>query len=123
MHPAFAADLFEALEFGKHVLVEKPPAMRGDEMGDLVATAERHNKVLMPGHLLLYHPGVRKLKQLQVENTRLKQLVAMQRVQPDALMSWRISTAMRYPDFLRLAGYVSSSEAPQRGMHQNARQT
>jgi predicted dehydrogenase len=54
----------QALEFDKHVLVEKPPAMRGDEMGDLVATAERHGKVLMPGHLLLYHPGVRKLKEL-----------------------------------------------------------
>ena len=54
----------QALEFGKHVLVEKPPAMRADEMEDLVATAERHGKVLMPGHLLLYHPGVKKLKQL-----------------------------------------------------------
>src|SRR6202521_6489751 len=54
----------QALEFDKHVLVEKPPAMRGDEMGDLVATAERHGRVLMPGHLLLYHPAVRKLKEL-----------------------------------------------------------
>jgi predicted dehydrogenase len=54
----------QALEFDKHVLVEKPPAMRGDEMVDLVATADRHDKVLMPGHLLLYHPGVRKVKEL-----------------------------------------------------------
>jgi predicted dehydrogenase len=54
----------QALEFGRHVLVEKPPAMRADEMEDLVATAERHGRVLMPGHLLLYHPGVRKLKLL-----------------------------------------------------------
>jgi predicted dehydrogenase len=53
-----------ALEYGKHVLVEKPPAMRGDEMEDLVATADRHERVLMPGHLLLYHPGVRKVKEL-----------------------------------------------------------
>src|SRR5438876_3335037 len=53
-----------ALEFDKHVLVEKPPAMRADEMEDLVATAERHGKVLMPGHLLLYHPGVQKVKEL-----------------------------------------------------------
>ena len=53
-----------ALEAGKHVLVEKPPAMRGDEMADLCALAEEHRRVLMPGHLLLYHPGVRKLKEL-----------------------------------------------------------
>jgi predicted dehydrogenase len=53
-----------ALEFDKHVLVEKPPAMRADEMEDLVAIAERHRKILLPGHLLLYHPGVRKVKEL-----------------------------------------------------------
>jgi predicted dehydrogenase len=54
----------QALEAGKHVFVEKPPAMRGDEMAELVALAEERGRVLMPGHLLLYHPGVLKLKQL-----------------------------------------------------------
>jgi predicted dehydrogenase len=54
----------QALELGKHVMVEKPPAMRADEMEDLVAIAERHGRVLMPGHLLLYHPGVKKVKKL-----------------------------------------------------------
>jgi predicted dehydrogenase len=53
-----------ALEAGKHVLVEKPPAMKGSEMDELVRLAEDRNLVLMPGHLLLYHPGVRKLKEL-----------------------------------------------------------
>jgi predicted dehydrogenase len=53
-----------ALAAGKHVLVEKPPAMRGAEMEELVALAEEGRLVLMPGHLLLYHPGVQKLKQL-----------------------------------------------------------
>jgi predicted dehydrogenase len=53
-----------ALEAGKHVLVEKPPAMNAAEADDLVATAERADRVLMPGHLLLYHPAVRKLKEL-----------------------------------------------------------
>ena len=53
-----------ALEAGKHVLVEKPPAMRGVEMDELVRLAEERNLVLMPGHLLLYHPGVLKLKEL-----------------------------------------------------------
>ena len=54
----------EALEAGKHVFVEKPPAMKGAEMEELLALAQAKNLVLMPGHLLLYHPGVLKLKEL-----------------------------------------------------------
>jgi predicted dehydrogenase len=53
-----------ALAARKHVLVEKPPAMRGEEMDELVRLAEDHDLVCMPGHLLLYHPGVQKLKEL-----------------------------------------------------------
>src|SRR3954449_950399 len=53
-----------ALEAGKHVFVEKPPAMRAAEMEELCELAEERDLVLMPGHLLLYHPGVEKLKQL-----------------------------------------------------------
>lgn len=53
-----------ALEAGKHVFVEKPPAMRGAEMEELVTLARGAGKVLMPGHLLLYHPGLRKVKEL-----------------------------------------------------------
>ena len=54
----------QALEAGKHVFVEKPPAMRAAEMEELVELSEERGQVLMPGHLLLYHPGVRKLKEL-----------------------------------------------------------
>ena len=54
----------QALEAGKHVLVEKPPAMRAAEMDELVGLARERGLVLMPGHLLLYHPGVQKLKEL-----------------------------------------------------------
>ncbi len=54
----------QALAAGKHVFVEKPPAMRGAEIDELVALAAANDLVLMPGHLLLYHPGVRKLKEL-----------------------------------------------------------
>jgi predicted dehydrogenase len=53
-----------ALEAGKHIFVEKPPAMRGAEMEELLALAQERGRVLMPGHLLLYHPGVLKLKEL-----------------------------------------------------------
>ncbi len=54
----------QALEAGRHVFVEKPPAMRGAEMEELVQLARAAGKVLMPGHLLLYHPGLRKVKEL-----------------------------------------------------------
>ena len=54
----------QALAAGKHALVEKPPAMRASEMEELVALAAERQRVLMPGHLLLYHPGVQKLKEL-----------------------------------------------------------
>jgi predicted dehydrogenase len=54
----------QALEAGKHVFVEKPPAMRAVEMDELVRLAAERDLVLMPGHLLLYHPGVLKVKEL-----------------------------------------------------------
>src|SRR5574340_884037 len=44
------------LESGRHVLVEKPPAMRGHEMDELVALAAVRELVLMPGHLHLLDP-------------------------------------------------------------------
>jgi predicted dehydrogenase len=58
----------QALLASKHTFVEKPPAMRGDEMEELRSLAEERELVLMPGHLLLYHPGVRKLKDLIESN-------------------------------------------------------
>src|SRR5207248_4748807 len=39
-------------------------AMRAAEMDELVGLAAGRGLVLMPGHLLLYHPGVQKLKEL-----------------------------------------------------------
>jgi predicted dehydrogenase len=53
-----------ALEAGKHVFVEKPPAMQVAEMEELIGLADARGLVLMPGHLLLYHPAVQKLKEL-----------------------------------------------------------
>ena len=53
-----------ALAAGKHVFVEKPMALGADDAEELVALAEERGLVLMPGHLLLYHPGVAKLKEL-----------------------------------------------------------
>jgi predicted dehydrogenase len=56
----------EALLAGKHVFVEKPLALSSTLAAQLVALAEERGLVLMPGHLLLYHPGVDKLKEIVV---------------------------------------------------------
>jgi len=64
----------EALLAGKHVFVEKPLALSSALGEQLVALAEERALVLMPGHLLLYHPGVAKLKNL-VESEELGRLL------------------------------------------------
>jgi predicted dehydrogenase len=53
-----------ALEADKHVFVEKPLAMSGDQADQLVRFAEERSRSLMVGHVLLFHPAVRKLKEL-----------------------------------------------------------
>jgi predicted dehydrogenase len=53
-----------ALRAGKHVLVEKPLALCTEEGSELVKLAEREKRVLMVGHILLYHPGVNRLRSL-----------------------------------------------------------
>jgi len=49
------------LQAGKDVFVEKPLALKVSHAEELVALATRHNRILMVGHLLLYHPAVRYL--------------------------------------------------------------
>jgi predicted dehydrogenase len=52
------------LRAGKHALIEKPMALRAAEAEELCAAAKAGGRVLMVGHLLEYHPGVRAVKQL-----------------------------------------------------------
>jgi predicted dehydrogenase len=49
------------LEAGKHCFVEKPLAQNAADAERMAALAEEKGKVLMVGHLLEYHPGVRQL--------------------------------------------------------------
>jgi len=53
-----------ALEAGKDVFVEKPLCLHVEEAEELVGLAERTGRILMVGHLLQYHPCVRKLQQM-----------------------------------------------------------
>jgi UDP-2-acetamido-3-amino-2,3-dideoxy-glucuronate N-acetyltransferase len=49
---------------GKHVFVEKPLALTGEEAQDLIEIAEKNHLILMVGHILQYHRAVIKLKEL-----------------------------------------------------------
>jgi UDP-2-acetamido-3-amino-2,3-dideoxy-glucuronate N-acetyltransferase len=53
-----------ALEAGKDVYVEKPLALSVREGQEIVDIAEREKRILMVGHILQYHSGVMKLKEL-----------------------------------------------------------
>lgn len=59
----------EALECDKDVYAEKPLALRESEGVQLVELADRRKRILMVGHILQYHPAVRKLKQLITAGT------------------------------------------------------
>lgn len=54
----------QALLAGKHVFVEKPLALKTSEAQELVQLSVECDRRLMVGHLLLYHPAVKKIKEL-----------------------------------------------------------
>jgi predicted dehydrogenase len=54
----------ESLLAGKDVLVEKPMAMRSEEAKEMVEIAEKKGRILMVGHLLVYHPVVDRLREM-----------------------------------------------------------
>jgi predicted dehydrogenase len=62
--PSHAALAIRALGAGKHCFVEKPLAQSVADAEQVVAAAREAGRVLMVGHLLEYHPGVEKLKEI-----------------------------------------------------------
>ncbi len=62
--PSHAELAVRVLEAGKHCFVEKPLAQSVPDAERAVAAAQASGRILMVGHLLEYHPGVRKLKEL-----------------------------------------------------------
>jgi UDP-2-acetamido-3-amino-2,3-dideoxy-glucuronate N-acetyltransferase len=61
MHYSFAK---EAILAGKHVYVEKPLVLHDAEAEELIALAAKHDRILMVGHLLQYHPVFVELKRM-----------------------------------------------------------
>jgi predicted dehydrogenase len=53
-----------ALRAGKHVLVEKPMSTSVADADEMVRLSEERQRVLMVGHLMLYHPAVERLREI-----------------------------------------------------------
>ncbi len=62
--PTHAALAECVLRAGKHCFVEKPLAQSVADAERVVAAADEAGRLLMVGHLLEYHPGVARLKEL-----------------------------------------------------------
>lgn len=54
----------EALKKGKDVFVEKPLASTVAEAEKLATEAEKRERILMVGHLMIFHPAIIRLKEL-----------------------------------------------------------
>jgi predicted dehydrogenase len=62
--PTHADVALRVLDAGKHCFVEKPLAQSVAAAEEVAAAAHASGRVLMVGHLLEYHPGVEKLKEI-----------------------------------------------------------
>jgi predicted dehydrogenase len=71
--PSHADLALRVLEAGKHCFVEKPLARSAEDAQRVVDAAAAADRVVMVGHLLEYHPGVRKLKDV-VESGELGEI-------------------------------------------------
>ena len=54
----------ELLMAGKDLLVEKPMALHTRDAEEMLEIVERKGRILMVGHLLIYHPAVDRLKEM-----------------------------------------------------------
>jgi predicted dehydrogenase len=62
-HYSLSKDLMQA---DKDVLVEKPMALNTKDAEEMLKIAEMRKRILMVGHLLVYHPVVDRLKEMVV---------------------------------------------------------
>lgn len=84
----------KALQFGKHVFVEKPLAASSDEAAELMRLSRKAGRALMPGHTFLYSPPVVFIREL-IQSGALGDLyfISSSRVnlglhQPDVSVAW-----------------------------------
>lgn len=84
----------QAIQAGKHVYVEKPLARTAEDVDTLIKLAYAHGRIVMVGHLLLYHPKVIRLRQLVADGV-LGDITAIHSsrlntnpVRPDSSVLW-----------------------------------
>lgn len=53
-----------ALKAGKHVFIEKPLAITGEQAEEIVKLADQKKLVLATGHIFVYHPAVTAMKNI-----------------------------------------------------------
>jgi len=63
----------QALLAGKHIFVEKPLVLNLKEGEELCRLAEKQRKLLMVGHIMMYHAATRKLKEY-IQNGELGEI-------------------------------------------------
>jgi predicted dehydrogenase len=75
--PSSHADLaIAAMEAGKDVFVEKPLALSVEDGERMVDTAEKHKRILMVGHIMVYHTATLYLKKM-IESGELGEVYYM----------------------------------------------
>jgi predicted dehydrogenase len=101
-HHLHVPHAFQAIEAGKHVLVEKPLSLSVDGAKKLVEAARQRNVVLGVGYQLRQHSGFRALKKM-VENDELGRvemiLINLHR-QAKWQQGWRLDTLHSGPTSL-----------------------
>jgi predicted dehydrogenase len=101
----------KALNAGKHVLVEKPLAFDSADAHAVVSAADTHKRILMVGHLMLFHPAVEKLKSMidKGELGRIYYIYALRvnlgRVRQDENALWSLA-----PHDVSMIEYLLSDE-------------
>lgn len=107
-HYSFAK---QALQAGKHVLVEKPLAQSGAQVLDLIELAEAKGKILMVDHTFLYTGAVRRMKAM-VDSGEIGQLlyfdsvrISLGLVQSDINVLWDLA-----PHDLSIMDYLFERE-------------
>ncbi len=58
-----------ALDHGKDVLCEKPFCSDSSQCAELVELASRHRRILLVGHVFLFHAGIRALRQRMLDGS------------------------------------------------------
>ena len=89
----------EALLAGKDVYIEKPLCLDERDGLELNEIAQLNKRILMVGHLLWYHPGVLKLKELVYDGM----IVQAARIYTETIIQWFIEKGRPiHPNFYQV---------------------